>query len=68
MIAENVCKLHEAESKSNSNLKDLEIKRGVAIKAADNLIYAIEQGIITEQTKTRLKKLEAQISGLEFDI
>ena len=29
---------------------------------------AIEQGIITEQTKERLKQLETEISQLEFDI
>ena len=38
------------------------------MKASDNLIAAIEQGIITEQTKIRLKELEAQISQLDFDI
>ncbi len=32
------------------------------------LLSAMEQGIITEQTKQRLKELEAQISQLDFDI
>lgn len=67
-IAETLFKLHQAESKSNSNLKSLESKRAAALKASQNLIAAIEQGIITEQTKTRLKELEAQISGFDFDI
>ncbi len=38
------------------------------MKASNNLIAAIEQGIITEQTKIRLKELEAQISQYDFDI
>ena len=38
------------------------------MKASNNLIAAIEQVIITEQTKIRLKELEAQISQYDFDI
>ena len=49
-------------------IKSLEAKRSAALKASKNLISAIEQGIITEQTKTRLKELECQISQLDFDI
>ena len=49
-------------------IKSLEAKRSAALKATENLISAIEQGIITEQTKTRLKELECQISQLDFDI
>ena len=49
-------------------IKSLEAKRSAALKASENLISAIEQGIITEQTKTRLKELECQISQLDFDI
>lgn len=67
-IAENLFKQHEAESKVNSNLKSLESKRVISLKASQNLITAIEQGIITEQTKARLKELEAQISQYDFDI
>lgn len=49
-------------------MKSLVNKRALAIKASDNLIKAIEQGIITEQTKIRLKELETEISQLDFDI
>ena len=31
-------------------------------------MFELEQGIVTEQTKIRLKELEAQIAGLDFDI
>ena len=46
----------------------LENKRNEAVKASQNLITALEQGIVTEQTKTRLKELETIISQYEFDI
>ena len=67
-IAETLCKLHEEENKNNTVIKSLEAQRQNALKASQNLIAAIEQGIITEQTKLRLKELEAQIAGLDFDI
>ena len=67
-IAETLCRIHESESRKNTNIKSLEAKRHNALKASQNLIIAIEQGIITEQTKIRLKELEAQIAGLDFDI
>ena len=58
----------ERSKKNNANIKSLETKRTAALKASHNLIAAIEQGIITEQTKERLKELETQISQLDFDI
>ena len=67
-IVNKVCKLHESLSKDQIIIKSLTAKRNDAIKATKNLITAIEQGIITEQTKTRLKELEKQISQYDFDI
>ena len=67
-ISEALCKLHEEENRNSTTIKSLEAKRLNALKASKNLISAIEQGIITEQTKIRLKELEAEISGLDFDI
>ena len=60
--------LHEKECKENATLKALEAKRNTATKASKNLITAIEQGIITEQTKIRLKELETEISELSVAI
>ena len=37
-------------------------------KKTDNIIKVIEQGIITEQTKTRLKQLEQELLQIDFDI
>lgn len=67
-IAKSILNYHEKVSRAESNLKSLEMQRASYLKASHNLITAIEQGIITEQTKVRLKELEAQISQLDFDI
>lgn len=67
-IAETLCKIHEETSRNNTVIKSLEAQRQNALKATQNLISALEQGIVTEQTKIRLKELEAQIAGLDFDI
>ena len=67
-IAKSILNYHERVSRAESNLKSLEMQRASYLKASQNLITAIEQGIITEQTKIRLKELEAQISQLDYDI
>lgn len=63
-----IFKKHQTENKEAALIKSLEKRRDEALKASNNLIAAIEQGIITEQTKIRLKELEAQISQYDFDI
>ena len=68
MISDTIVKLHEKECKENATLKALEARRTHAVKASKNLITAIEQGIITEQTKIRLKELETEISELSIAI
>lgn len=67
-IVKQLCALHEKNSKEQVIIKSLTAKRNDALKASNNLIAAIEQGIITEQTKIRLKELEAQIAQYDFDI
>ena len=66
-VAETLCKMHEGTSRNNTVIKSLEAQRQNALKATQNLISALEQGIVTEQTKIRLKKTEARIAGLDFD-
>jgi len=63
-----IYKKHQTENKESILIKSLEKRRDEALKASNNLISAIEQGIITEQTKMRLKELEKQISQFDFDI
>ena len=52
-IAETIFKIHEKETSDNTTLRLLIKKREEAVKASNNLIKAIEQGIITEMTKNR---------------
>ena len=67
-LAKEICVRLENATKQDTALKALESKRNAALKASRNLIAALEQGIITEQTKIRLKELETQITQLDFDI
>ncbi len=68
IIAENIFEQHQNNYKTNHTLKNLESKRNAALKASKNLISAIEQGVLTEQTVTRLKELENEIAELEANI
>ena len=67
-LIEDICKRHKATNEESEVIKSLDKKRTEALKASNNLISAIEQGIITEQTKLRLKELENQIAQYDFDI
>lgn len=67
-IVNNIYSLHQKNSQDNSLIKSLEQQRADVVKASNNLIKAIEQGIITEQTRSRLKELEAEIHQYDFDI
>ena len=67
-IADAVCKYHEKEREKDSKVKLLEIEKAEAEKASKNIIKAIEQGIITDMTKDRLRELETTIKRLENEI
>lgn len=67
-IATSLFNLYKKESENNSALKILVKQREEALKSSNNMIKAIERGIITEQTKTRLKELETTINRLDFEI
>jgi DNA invertase Pin-like site-specific DNA recombinase/PBP1b-binding outer membrane lipoprotein LpoB len=67
-LINDIYKKHQTENKEAVLIKSLEKRREDALKASNNIIAAIEQGIITEQTKDRLKELEAEIAQYDFDI
>lgn len=67
-IANSVYSTLEKTAKDNSQLKALESRKTKAQIAANNLISALEQGIITEQTKIRLQELEKELNQLEYEI
>lgn len=68
LIADMLYKVHQKATSDDTNLKLLTKKRDEAIRSSQNIISAIEQGIITEMTKNRLVELEKQISELDYEI
>ena len=67
-IAVKIYNVHQNETADNTALKSLEQRRKEALRAQNNMIKAIEQGIITDATKGRLTELEAEINHLDFEI
>ena len=67
-IAEKIFDVHKKATSDNTTIKSLIKMRADAYKASQNIIKTIEQGIITEMTKTRLAELEAQMNKLDFEI
>ena len=67
-IVETVVKVHEKMMQDDSGLQLLMKKRDETKKAADNIVKAIEHGIITDFTKDRLNSLQAELNELEIEI
>ena len=67
-IAETIVKVHEKMIQDDTGLRRLQLKRDEAKKAADNLVKAIEQGIITDFTKDRLAALQEEVNRCEIEI
>lgn len=62
------CMEYQAKEQDNSVLHALEAKRKELDKAINNVMAAIEAGILTPTTKTRLMELEAEKARLERGI
>ena len=67
-LSEKIYNLHMQILKDDTALNILIKQKDDAVKASNNLIKAIEQGIITEQTKSRLIELEKFIMQKEIEI
>ena len=67
-LANSIYTVHQNETADDTALKSLEQRRKEAVRSQNNMIKAIEQGIITEATKGRLTELEAEINHLDFEI
>lgn len=67
-IAKRICDVHEKACHDSTKLKMLEQKRLEAVKAQNNIVKAIEQGIFNSATKSRLNELETLITQYDFDI
>ena len=67
-LAQKIFEQHQKATNQDTIIQALEGKRLSALKASKNLITAIEQGIITDQTKIRLKELETEIDKLNTSL
>lgn len=67
-IAAKVLETHARKAQSQSTLNILEKEKSDIQKSINNLIAALEQGIFTPSTKSRLEELESQLSGIECKI
>lgn len=66
-IADNAIKV-QTQAVNDAGLGEMEATRDEKKKAVANIMKAIEQGIITETTKSRMMELEAEIKSLEAKI
>lgn len=66
-IADNAVKIQKEQS-NNSILKALSLQLKKTNSAIENILNAIEQGVITKSTTDRLKELEYKAAMLEVEI
>ena len=67
-IAIKIFKLHQTDLSDNTAIRALEQKQRDVLRAKTNMIRAIEQGIITDSTKSRLTELETELALLDVEI
>ena len=68
LISELVDTLFEMQSRENTTIPQLQKQLADTQKGIDNLLNAIQQGVLTSSTKERLEALEAEKSKLEISI
>ncbi|MBQ9482095.1 MAG: recombinase family protein [Clostridia bacterium] len=59
-VADQILEIHNKKSHDTSTLNILNKELETTRKSIDNLLHAIEQGIISKSTQTRLAELESQ--------
>ncbi len=64
-IADRIFEAHEKRLADTSVIHILEAERDKIRKALDNMLTAVEQGIITSSTKQRIEELEAALEVAE---
>lgn len=67
-IADRVVEIQTKEREDKSNIAYYENRLAEAERSIHNLMKAIEQGILTETTGTRLRELEAEREDLKIEI
>ena len=68
IIAKRCVEIHKKESSQNTELALLKNQLADTNKALNNVMAAIEQGVITKTTKTRMAELEQAQEKIEFEI
>lgn len=68
MIAEGIHNVHEKMSKENFAIKVLEKEKAELKKKITNIIRAIEDGMVSDNTKDRLRELEEAYARVEIDL
>lgn len=68
LIADKIFEFNEARATENATITILQNERDACQKAVDNLLKAVEQGIITNTTKRRMQELETQLEDLDVKI
>ena len=65
LIADRVLDAHDKRLRDTAVINILEAERDRIRKALDNMLHAVEQGIITSSTKQRIEELEAALEVAE---
>ena len=68
LLAEEIVKLNEQITKEQSILNLLTAERAKLQKSLDNIMKAIEEGIITSTTKARMNELEEKLAEINMKI
>lgn len=65
LIADRILEAHENKLRDTAVINILEAERDRIRKALDNMLHAVEEGIITSSTKQRIEELEAALEVAE---
>lgn len=68
LLVDKIFEINEERSKSNGNIAILYSEQQEVQKSIDNLMRAIEQGIVTNSTMMRLNELEGRLDELKAKI
>ena len=68
LITAKIFEAHEQHLEDTSVLNILEAERNNIRKALDNMLNAVEMGIITSSTKQRIEELEVQLEAAESKV
>ncbi len=67
-LSTKIFECNQNRANDNTTLKLLEKQKKDIYKASQNIVKAIEQGIITDMTKERLQQLEAELAQIDIEI